>query len=64
MTADDVRERLTKVTNSAGGKSAWGRQHGISPAYISDVIGGRRDPGEKILQALGLERVVTYRRAT
>lgn len=40
----------------------WSRKHGVSAAYVSDVLAGRRDPGKMILDALGLERVVTYRR--
>lgn len=35
---------------------------GVSASYLSEVIRGSRDPGPKILDALGLEKVVTYRR--
>lgn len=42
-------------------QAAWAKANGISPAYVSDVIAGRREPGQKILDALGLERVTTYR---
>ena len=35
---------------------------GISPAYLSDAMRGNREPGPKILDALGLERVVMYRK--
>lgn len=41
-------------------QAAWAKAHGISPAYVSDVIQGRREPGEKILKALGLKRIVSY----
>lgn len=61
MTADDVREKLRKAVD--GNASAWARPLGISQAYVSDVLAGRREPGDKILQALGLEKVVTYRKA-
>lgn len=44
-----------------GNQSAWAKANKISPAYVSDVIAGRREPGKKILSALGLERVVSYR---
>ena len=44
-----------------GNQSQWAKEHDVSPAYVSDVLAGRRDPGKKILDALGLERVVTYR---
>lgn len=61
LTADEVREKLRTAIN--GNASEWGRAAGISPAYVSDVLGGKREPGDKILQALGLEKVVTYRPA-
>jgi len=41
-------------------QAAWAKANGVSPAYVSDVIQGRREPGEKILKALGLKRVVSY----
>lgn len=34
----------------------------MSAAYVSDVLNGRRAPGEKILEVLNVERVITYRR--
>lgn len=37
-----------------------------SPAYLSDILHGRRTPGPKVLKALGLDReietIVTYKR--
>ncbi len=62
MTADDVRAELVAKARSAGNAAGLARSFNVSPTYISDVCSGRREPGEKILQALGLERVVTYRR--
>ena len=35
---------------------------GVSEQYLSDVLRGRTDPGPMILEGLGVERVVTYRR--
>lgn len=61
MTADEVRALLTTAAN--GNVSAWAKQNNISGAYVSDVLAGRREPGEKILQALGLIRVVTFQPA-
>lgn len=34
----------------------------ISAAYLCDVLRGRRAPGDSILAALGIERVVSYRK--
>jgi DNA-binding transcriptional regulator YdaS (Cro superfamily) len=49
---------------AADSQTAVAKTLGISPQYLSDVINQRRLPGKKILAALGLERVVTHRRAT
>lgn len=34
---------------------------GITSQYFADICAGRREPGPKVLEALGLERVVGYR---
>lgn len=45
----------------------WGTQKmvakriGISPAYLSDVLLGRREPGPKIAAYFELEAVTVYR---
>lgn len=46
----------------AEGAKAFGLKHGISGAYLGDVLRGRREPGAKVLDALGLEKVVGYRK--
>jgi hypothetical protein len=66
MTADDVRELLKKACQKAGSNRAWAQANEVSPAYVSDVLLGRREPGPAILDPFGLEAVeerrVTYRR--
>lgn len=65
MTADDVRKLLTKACEAhraIGGQKAWAKINGLSPAYVSDVLSGRREPGESICRALGIRRVVSYRK--
>lgn len=55
-----VCTRLQAACDAAGGQQAWARRHDISPSYVSDVLHARRAPGDSILQALGLARVVKY----
>ena len=62
MTEDEVREMLRAAVAQAGSQGAWAKAAGISQAYAHDVLNRRRAPGASILAALGLERVVTYRR--
>lgn len=41
-------------------QKALAKRLGISAQYLSDILKGRREPGQKMLDALGLERVITY----
>lgn len=46
----------------SGSQKQFAKEAGISEQYLSDVLNGRRDVGDKILKWFGLERVVYYRR--
>ena len=63
MDLTQVLALLKRRCASAGGQAAWAKAHDLSPAYVSDVLNGRREPGAGILRALGVERVISYRRA-
>lgn len=56
-----VREMLRAACAKEGSQKAWARKHGVSPAYVGDVLSGRREPGEAICEPLKLERLVLYR---
>ena len=68
MTLDDVCRLLVVACYDAGGREAWGKQHGFSRAFLSSVLLRKRAPSVRLLAALGMERVVTttvsYRKAT
>jgi hypothetical protein len=63
LDADDVRRLLARriFDEAAGNRAAWAKNHGLSGAYVNDVLNGQRDPGKKILNVLGLEVVRHYR---
>jgi hypothetical protein len=44
------------------GRSELSRRMGVSPQLMTDVLAGRRTIGRKMLDFLGYERVVTYRK--
>ena len=52
-----IRSRLRTTS-----QRALADELGVTEGYISHVLEGRRAVGPKLLTALGLERVVTYRR--
>jgi hypothetical protein len=59
---DTVVAALQTAIHAAGSQKAFAQQHAISEQYITDVLHGRREPGQKILDALGYEKVVLYRK--
>jgi DNA-binding transcriptional regulator YdaS (Cro superfamily) len=56
----DVFARLRAACERAGGQGAWAERHGMSAAYVSEVLNAKREPGPGILRALGLQRVVKF----
>jgi transcriptional regulator with XRE-family HTH domain len=60
MVMDPIKILKARIAKQSG--SAVAKELGVSPAYLSDVMRGKREPGPKILEPLGLVRVVTYRR--
>jgi hypothetical protein len=62
MTIEGVRKLLLASCKPTA--ADWARKNALSPAYVSDVLNGRRDPGSKILKALGLKCVKDYRRVS
>lgn len=57
MTRFDVVAHVQKGIAKAGSLRAWARLAKVTPAYVSDVVTGRRDPGPKILAVLKIEKV-------
>ena len=60
LTETQVIERLRAACEAAGSQRAFAQAHQFTPAYVHDVLHGRRPPADRILDALGLERVVIY----
>jgi hypothetical protein len=56
----DVIKLLAQAVARAGTQKDYAKKHGFSPQYLHDVLNGRRQPGDKILDALGLYKDVRY----
>lgn len=61
MKKRDPVELLENLVELHGSQARVARLLGVSPQYLNDVLLQERDPGPKILDALKLERVTTYR---
>lgn len=53
---------VARAAFDAGGAKVWADAIGISSAYINAVIRGERGVSDRMLPALGLVEVRTYRR--
>lgn len=60
MTIDGILKILRARIETEGSQMAVARNLGVSPQYLSDVLRRQREPGEKILEPLGLKRQVFY----
>lgn len=63
MTKDQVLTLLRQDIAKAGSQKAWAAQAGVSQQYLSDMLRGARELSDDVLRSVGVERVVTYRRA-
>jgi ribosome-binding protein aMBF1 (putative translation factor) len=62
LTADDVRELIRRAVEKEGSQSALAAKMDVSPAYLGDVMKGRRELGHSIVSYFGLTRDVRYRK--
>jgi hypothetical protein len=60
---DDLRDMLREMSKPTT-DSALAKQLGLSAQYLCDVLLGRREPGPKMLKALGLRKEVRYVKET
>jgi hypothetical protein len=62
ITRDELIDLIRTAVKAAGSQRALARQWDVAPAYITDLLHGLRDPGPKVLEAMGYERIVVYRK--
>lgn len=60
LTKDELLQVLWQVVRTHGTQRQAARAFGISDAYLGDVLHGKREPGGKLLAALGYQRDVRY----
>jgi hypothetical protein len=60
MTKAGLMKVLDKRIKAIGSQYRAAESMEVSPQYVNDVLMGKREPGGKLLKALGYERVVTY----
>jgi transcriptional regulator with XRE-family HTH domain len=63
MDSNDVVLALCELVDAEGSQQAFADSIGVSQSHLSDVMRGRREPGAKILRAMGLRRISRYEAA-
>lgn len=64
MTKERVIAMLEQMAGELGSQKDLAQQLGIAPSYLSDVMAGKREPGDKIIRQLGLKKVVVYEKGS
>lgn len=60
MSPAEFLEYLSKEVTAAGGQTLYAVKVGISKQYLNDILKGRKEPGMKLLKAIGYKKIVTY----
>jgi len=64
IAAMDIITELLKQVKRAGSQQAAAAALGISAQYLNDLLRGRRDASEAILDKLGLRRIIVRAKKT
>lgn len=59
LTEDDVRAAVESMLTTRTQKQL-AEELGVSTGYLNDYLHFRREPGAKLLEGLGIRRVVMY----
>lgn len=62
MNAVEFRKMLKEEVGKIGTQREAAKKWGFSAGYINDVIKGRNDPSDRLAEALGYRKVVSYRK--
>lgn len=57
----EVIRDLQQLVDVMSTQKALAQAIGVSGQYLSDVLRGKREPGEAVLRFLGYEKIVGYR---
>jgi transcriptional regulator with XRE-family HTH domain len=58
----EVVEDILRLVHALGTRRDAAKRLGVSGAYLSDVLNGKREPAGKLLTTLGYRRVLVFER--
>ena len=63
MTKDSLIKILHKMKDRHESWTRLAESLGLSAQYLQDIKDGRREPGKKLLDALGMVKVIDYQKS-
>lgn len=60
MNTDEFIKVIWQMVKAEGSQKEFAKRFGISTAYLNDILHKRREPGDKLLNAIGVRKEVTY----
>lgn len=60
LTQMEAQVRLARRIREAGSLRQFAQAHAVSPSYVSQVASGKLPIGDRLLEAIGLRRVVEF----
>jgi transcriptional regulator with XRE-family HTH domain len=64
MTKQQLIKGLYKLIDKFGTQKELANKLQVTPAYLNDVLNGRREPNKEFLAQLHLKKVVRYEKIT
>lgn len=61
LDSDQMKTLIRERSKRVGMQKKFAADHGLPATMITDTLTGRRPPPPRLLDVLGLERVVMYR---
>lgn len=59
-TADLLAKLEGECLAHSGGQKGWAKDHGVSPAYVNDILHERREVSQRFAALLGFARHVIF----
>jgi hypothetical protein len=58
---EDVLKQLKEKQESYGSMNSYASNVGCTTSYISQVLSGKKEPSQRLLDEIGLEKIVMYK---
>lgn len=62
MTEADLRQYVIEIIDKSGGMAQFSRNHNLHLSQVSRYVAGQRGPGQRLLDALGIEEAIVYKK--